>query len=180
MLVYFNVRGQQEMDLFTGGSVIMTHIFAFLKLKRLNHGFFFLMYMQQKCMWCGLWCFYQPFALSFWRHPFTAEYLLVSKWSNSKLLQICYDEEINSSVIGWLQGEWANFHVSMNYFFKIGLNIPAALLYCNWVCHQFYLLQVSRILKGQTAVSWDSIAFYWWLFVISTEHFVDKCYFWME
>ncbi len=28
---------------------------------------------------CGLlWCFYQPFGLSIWRHPFTAEDLLVS------------------------------------------------------------------------------------------------------
>ncbi len=30
---------------------------------------------------CGLlWCFYQLFGLSFWRHPFTAEHPLVSKW----------------------------------------------------------------------------------------------------
>ncbi len=30
---------------------------------------------------CGLlWCFYQLFGLSFWRHPFTAEDPLVSKW----------------------------------------------------------------------------------------------------
>ncbi len=27
-----------------------------------------------------LWCFYQLFGLSFWRHPFTAEDPLVSKW----------------------------------------------------------------------------------------------------
>ncbi len=38
---------------------------------------------------CGLlWCFYQ-FGLSFWRHPFTAEDPLVSKWCNAKFLQIC-------------------------------------------------------------------------------------------
>ncbi len=31
--------------------------------------------------WCGLlWCFYQLFALSFWRHPFTADDPLVSEW----------------------------------------------------------------------------------------------------
>ncbi len=31
--------------------------------------------------WCGLlWCFYQLFGLSFWRHPFTAEDPLVNKW----------------------------------------------------------------------------------------------------
>ncbi len=45
---------------------------------------------------CGLlWCFYQPFGLSFWRHPFTAENPLVSKWCNAKFLQICSDEETN-------------------------------------------------------------------------------------
>ncbi len=30
---------------------------------------------------CGLlWCFYQLFGLSFWRHPFTAEDLLLRPW----------------------------------------------------------------------------------------------------
>ncbi len=38
--------------------------------------------------WCGLWCFYQLFGLSFWRHPFTEEDPLVSKWYNAKFLQI--------------------------------------------------------------------------------------------
>ncbi len=30
---------------------------------------------------------------SFWRHPFTAEHPLVSKWCNAKLLHICSHEE---------------------------------------------------------------------------------------
>ncbi len=48
---------------------------------------------------CGLlWCFYQLFGLSFWRHPFTAEDPLVSKWCNATFLQICSDEL------------WANLH----------------------------------------------------------------------
>ncbi len=39
--------------------------------------------------WCGLlWCFYQLFGLWFWRHPFTAEHPLVSKWCNVTFLQI--------------------------------------------------------------------------------------------
>ncbi len=55
---------------------------------------------QQNINWCTgvvwitcglLWCFYQLFGLSFWRHPFTAEDPLVSKW----FLQICSDEETN-------------------------------------------------------------------------------------
>ncbi len=37
-----------------------------------------------------LWCFYQLFGLSFWRHPFTAEDPLVSKWCNATFLQICF------------------------------------------------------------------------------------------
>ncbi len=38
---------------------------------------------------CGLlWCFYQLFGLSFWRHPFTAEHPLLSKWCNATFLQI--------------------------------------------------------------------------------------------
>ncbi len=37
---------------------------------------------------CGwLWCFYQLFGLSFWRHPFTAEDPLLSKWCNDTFLQ---------------------------------------------------------------------------------------------
>ncbi len=40
---------------------------------------------------CGLlWCFYQLFGLSFWRHPFTAEDPLVTKWFYATFLQICF------------------------------------------------------------------------------------------
>ncbi len=39
--------------------------------------------------WCGLlWCFYQLFGLSFWRHPFTAEHPLLRKWCNATFRQI--------------------------------------------------------------------------------------------
>ncbi len=49
---------------------------------------------------CGLlWCFYQMFGLSLWRHPFTTEYPLVSKWCNAKFS--------------------ANLHFCMNYSFVI-------------------------------------------------------------
>ncbi len=38
---------------------------------------------------CGLlWCFYQLFGLSFWRHPFTAEHPLRRHWCNAIFLQI--------------------------------------------------------------------------------------------
>ncbi len=37
---------------------------------------------------CGLsWCLFKLFGLSYWRHPFTAEDPLVSKWCNSEFLQ---------------------------------------------------------------------------------------------
>ncbi len=46
--------------------------------------------------WCGLlWCFYQLFGLSFWRHPFTAEHPLLRHWCRDTFLQT--DEETNSS-----------------------------------------------------------------------------------
>ncbi len=47
---------------------------------------------------CGLlWCFYQLFGLSFWRHPFTAEHPLLRHFSKS-------DEETNSST-SWMAWE---------------------------------------------------------------------------
>ncbi len=64
---------------------------------------------------CGLlWCFYQLFGLSFWRHPFTAEDPLVSKWCNAAFLQICSDEETNSST-SWMAWGWVHFHFWMDY-----------------------------------------------------------------
>ncbi len=39
-------------------------------------------------------CFYQLFGLSFWRHPFTAEDPLVSKWCNATFLQIWWGTKL--------------------------------------------------------------------------------------
>ncbi len=39
--------------------------------------------------------FYQLFGLSFWRHPFTAEHPLVSKWSKTIFLKIYLHKETN-------------------------------------------------------------------------------------
>ncbi len=44
-----------------------------------------------------LWCFYQLFGLSFWRHTFTADETLVREGYTAKFLQICSDDEPNSS-----------------------------------------------------------------------------------
>ncbi len=44
---------------------------------------------------CGLlWCFYQLFGLSFWRHPFTAEHPLVSKWCNATFSPIWWRNKL--------------------------------------------------------------------------------------
>ncbi len=37
--------------------------------------------------------FNQLFELSFWRHPFTSEDPLVSKWCNAKFSKICSNQE---------------------------------------------------------------------------------------
>ncbi len=71
---------------------------------------------------CGLlWCFYQLFGLSFWRHPFTAEDPLVNQWCNAKFLQICSDEETNSSILNDMRVSTfsASFHFWVNYSFKL-------------------------------------------------------------
>ncbi len=44
-----------------------------------------------------LWCLYHLFWLSFWRHPFTAEDPLVSKWCKAKFLRISSNEEASTS-----------------------------------------------------------------------------------
>ncbi len=44
---------------------------------------------------CGLlWCFYQMFGLSFWRHPFTAEHPLLRHWCNATFLQIWWRNKL--------------------------------------------------------------------------------------
>ncbi len=67
---------------------------------------------------CGLlWCFYQLFGLSFWRHPFTAEEPSVSKWYNATFLQICSDEETKLFTSDGLRVSIFSFWV--NCFFKL-------------------------------------------------------------
>ncbi len=62
--------------------------------------------------------FNQPFGLSFWRHPFTTEHPLLSKWCNATFLQIWWRNKL--IYIGWPEGEFisANLHFWVNYSFK--------------------------------------------------------------
>ncbi len=100
-----------------------------LKLKQYNDGFLTNMqlFTSQDVNWwtgvvwitCGLlWCFYQLFGLSFWRHPFTLKDPLVSKWCNATFLEICSDETTNSStsLMAW---QWVHFYFWVNYCFKL-------------------------------------------------------------
>ncbi len=101
ILVNFYVRGQQGIDLITGGSVIMDYGFVFwlevtssdsfnvkkalmMDLLITNRQLFALqdVHWWTRVVWITrgeLWCFYQLFGLSFWRHLFTAEDPMVSK-----------------------------------------------------------------------------------------------------
>ncbi len=74
--------------------------------------------------WSGVdYCdvFNQLFGLSFWRHPFTAEHPLVSKWCNATFLQICSHKETNSytSWMAWVHliFGWTIYLKVMSYFF---------------------------------------------------------------
>ncbi len=90
---------QQEMDFFTGGSVIMGYevvFWAWWICFLQKRSFCLLQMLTDGLEWCGLlWCFYQLFGLSFWRHPFTAEHPLLRHWCNATFSKS--DEETNSS-----------------------------------------------------------------------------------
>ncbi len=70
---------------------------------------------------CGLlWCFYQLFGLSFWRHPFTAEHPLLRHWCSATFLQIWWRNKViyvlyDLRVITFS----ANYHFWVNYAFKV-------------------------------------------------------------
>ncbi len=82
-------------------------------------------------MWitCALlWCFYEFFGLSFWRHPFTAENLLVRKWCNAKFT-VPMKKKINEILDGLRMSTFSailNFWV--NYYFKFSVSSTVLLL----------------------------------------------------
>ncbi len=93
-----------------------------LKLKHLNDGFVDINW------WTGvvwityglLWCFYQLFGLSFWRHPFTAEHPLVSKWWNAESPNLMKKQ--THLCLGWPEGAYT---FSANFLFWLNCS-------CNW------------------------------------------------
>ncbi len=70
---------------------------------------------------CGLlWCFYQLFGLSFWRHPFTAEDPLLRQWCNATFLQIWWRNKLIYISDGLKVSTFsAIFHFCVNYPFKV-------------------------------------------------------------
>ncbi len=95
------MRGQQRMDVFFIWSVTTDkRLKQWFKVKTLHDAFVSYKHLASRfkdvnwwseVVWIScvlLWCFYQLFGLSFWRHPFTAEDPLVSKWYNATILQI--------------------------------------------------------------------------------------------
>ncbi len=69
---------------------------------------------------CGLlWCFYQLFGLSFWRHPFTAGDPLQSKWCNATFLQIWWRNKLIYILDGLKMSTFSTyFHFGVNYYLK--------------------------------------------------------------
>ncbi len=73
--------------------------------------------------WCGLLvdycdCFYQLFGLSFWRHPFTAEDPLVSKWWNATFLQIWWSNKLIYILDGLRVSKCSANWINSNKFHK--------------------------------------------------------------
>ncbi len=64
------------------------------QLKCLNYEF--ISHNMQLFISCRLlWCFYQLFGLSFWRHPFTAADPLVSKWCNANYFHLFHWQTVH-------------------------------------------------------------------------------------
>ncbi len=101
---WFEVKNISVMDLF----LTNTHLFT---LQDVN--------WWTGVVWitCGLlWCFYQLFGFSFWRHPFTAEDPWVNKWCNTTFLKIWWRNKL-IYILDDLRVRTfsANFHFWVNY-----------------------------------------------------------------
>ncbi len=116
-------------------------------------------------IFCGvLWCFYQLFGLSFWRHPFTAEDPLVSKWHNTKFLQNCWDEETNLCAYSH---DTAVVKISQGYLLKLLLcqlfegkysQHPALCSYVSWYCFTNWWTASDVLVRERSEWMWiDSL-----------------------
>ncbi len=143
------------MDFLAGGSIIMDYRLMFFGQKQwfevkniLMTDLFLtntqLFTSQDVNWWTGvvwitsglLWCFYQMFGLSFWRHPFTAEDPLLSKWWNATFLQIWWRNKLTS----WMAWGWEHFQQMFNFGWTTPLK-REFIIYSPPCC--FKLVQVS-------------------------------------
>ncbi len=117
---------------------------------------------------CGLLCcFYHLFGLSFWRHPFTAEDPLVSKWCNVEFLQICSDEETTRwtvPLICWKVLFDSLFYSWLYPFILVSQNklyrMPHASVCCQSIAEmrRMHAAHQGQFIRRQTAViQWISI-----------------------
>ncbi len=130
ILVDFDVRGQQEIFSLEEAFFIIIdclmsrcHIDGFVSYKQF--------FTSQELNWwtgvmwitCGLlWCFYQLFGHSFWRHPFTAEDPLLSNGSPAILhfSKSVLMKKQTHLLLGWPEENTFSgiIHFWVNYFFK--------------------------------------------------------------
>ncbi len=77
---------------------------------------------------CGLlWCFYQLFGLSFWRHPFTAKHPLLRHWCRDTFLQTWSRNKLILILDGLRVSTFsANFHFWVNWWL---------VFMCQWIQH---------------------------------------------
>ncbi len=113
-------------------------------IKHLNDGFVYHKHIIFTLCCRLLWCFYEQFGLSFWRHPFVAEDALVRKWCNAKSLpmekQTCLHLEWHIFIF-----EWVGF-----YSFK------AVLSESMWENGQFFkLLKVHSVILQRWVLRWS-------------------------
>ncbi len=131
------VRGQQRIDLFSGGIVIMDYRLVFwpevtskMKLKCFNDGFIYKHSVWLHKMltdgleWCGLLVVYcDVFISCLDSHSDGTHSLQRIHWwtSDAKFLQICSDEETNSST-SWKAWEWVHIKHIFIFVWTIPLN----------------------------------------------------------
>ncbi len=119
--------------------------------------------------------FFQLFGLSLWRHPFTAEGPLVSKWCNAKFLQICSHEETNSSTF-WMAWGWVNFQQISIFGWTILLKIQYVLWHikCNKIntcIFFFYLFFFLFFFFGLSVAQITHVSTYAWLYYHHSQPF---------
>ncbi len=83
-------------------------------------------------IWGLLWCFYHLFGLSFWRHPFTAEDPLMSKWCDATFLQNWWRNKL-IYILDGLRG----IHFQQIFIFCVN---------CSFICTVFVFFLVNVLL----------------------------------